>query len=229
MSESLTFSFLADGEELQLPVPPLPFGWGAAQNVRELTVNGTGTVTLPGDPASVSGTLEILLPAHDYPFNQPGAVLDPYYYVERFKGWIAGKKIVRYVVPGVLNERVVLQELTYQERDGTGDVYATLYLRSSPPLEAVTTQNNTGMQSGTGSGSGNGGANTGRAEPETSSQAQTYTVVAGDCLSVICRRFYGSGTDRYYNALAAYNGIRNPHLIRPGQVITLPPKEQLGL
>lgn len=24
----LTFSFLADGEELQLPVPPLPFGWG---------------------------------------------------------------------------------------------------------------------------------------------------------------------------------------------------------
>ena len=41
---SLTFSFLADGEELRLPVPPLPFGWSAGQNVRELTVNGTGTV-----------------------------------------------------------------------------------------------------------------------------------------------------------------------------------------
>ena len=41
---SLSFSFLADGEELRLPVPPLPFGWGAGQNVRELTVNGAGTV-----------------------------------------------------------------------------------------------------------------------------------------------------------------------------------------
>ena len=222
MSESLTFSFLADGEELQLPVPPLPFGWGAAQNVRELTVNGTGTVTLPGDPASVSGTLEILLPAHDYQFNQPGAVLDPYYYVERFKGWIASRKIVRYVVPGVLNERVVIQELTHQERDGTGDVYATLYLRSSPTLEAVTSQT-------TPAGTGGAGSNTGRSDPETTTAMQTYTVAAGDCLSVICRRFYGNGTAKYYNALAAYNGIQNPHLIRPGQVITLPPKAQLRL
>ena len=36
---------LADGEELRLPVPPLPFGWGAGQNVRELTVNGALAAT----------------------------------------------------------------------------------------------------------------------------------------------------------------------------------------
>ena len=54
-------------------------------------------------------------------------------------------------------------------------------------------------------------------------------MVAGDCLSVICRRFYGNGTAKYYNALAAYNGIKNPHLIFPGQVLTLPPASQLGV
>ena len=172
--------------------------------------------------ASTSATLELLLPAREYSFVSPGAVLDPYYYVERFKAWISGKKIVRYVVPGVLNERVVIQELTYQERDGTGDVYATLYLRSSPTLEAVTSQT-------TPAGTGGAGSNSGRSEPETAAGIQSYTVVAGDCLSVICRRYYGNGTAKYYNALAAYNGIQNPHLIRPGQVITLPPKEQLGL
>lgn len=220
---SFVVSFLCDGEELQLPVPPMPFGWGAEQNVRELTVNGTGTVTLPGDSAAVSSTLSILLPAHDYPFVAPGAVLDPYCYVGRLVDYVTGKKVVRYVVPGVVNERVVIQGITYEERDGTGDVYATLYLRGSPSLEAVTTQ--AGSSS---SGSGDTG-NAGRDGPESAGSMQTYTVVAGDCLSVICRRYYGNGTAPYYNALAAYNGIKNPHLIYPGQVITLPPKSQLGL
>lgn len=214
---SLNFSFLADGEELMLPVPPLPFGWGVAQNVREVTVNGTGTVYLPGDPAAFSGPLEALLPAREYPFNAPGAVLDPYYYIQKLSKWVTGKKIVRYVVPGVVNERVVIEEISYEERDGTGDVYAKIYLKASPPLEAVTTESSAGTDSGS------------RSEPETDQGQQTYTVVTGDCLSVICRRFYGNGTAKYYNALAAYNGIKNPHLIHPGTVLTIPPKAQLGV
>lgn len=214
---SLTFSFLADGEELRLPVPPLPFGWSAGQNVRELTVNGTGTVYLPGDPSAYSGVLECLFPAGVRPYSAPGAVSDPYYYVNKLMTWVRGKKIVRYVVPGVVNTQVVLEEIAWEERDGTGDVYAKLYLKEAQPLEAVTSQ--TGGTGGTG----------GRSEAEQTGQAQTYTVAAGDCLSVICRRFYGNGTAKYYNALAAYNGIKNPHLIFPGQVLTLPPAGQLGV
>lgn len=211
---SLTFSFLADGEELRLPVPPLPFGWSAGQNVRELTVNGTGTVYLPGDPSAHSGPLECLFPAGKRPYSAPGAAEDPYYYVNKFAAWARGKKIVRYVVPGVINARVLVEEISYEERDGTGDVYAKLYLKESPALEAVTAQS---------------GGGSGRGEAEQTGQARTYTVVSGDCLSVICRRFYGNGTARYYNALAAYNGIKNPNLIFPGQVLTLPPAAQLGV
>ena len=211
---ALTFSFLADGEELRFPVPPLPFGWSAGQNVRELTVNGTGTVYLPGDPAPFNGGLECLFPAGERTYSVPGADPDPYYYVNKLAAWIKAKKVVRYVVPGVINARVVLEELSYEERDGTGDVYAKLYLKESFSLEAVTTE----------AGTGNG-----RAEMEGTTRVQTYTVVSGDCLSVICRRFYGNGTAKYYNALAAYNGIKNPHLIYPGQVLTLPPAAQLGV
>ena len=211
---NLTFSFLADGEELQLPVSPVPFGWGTGSSPRELTVNGTGTLYLPGDPAARRGSLSFLLPAHNYPFCSPGAVLDPYHYIEIFDRWIRAKKLVRYVVPGVINARVVLEELTYEERDGSGDVYATLYLAESPALEAVTTET---------------GSSSGRSPSEQTEKAQTYTVVKGDCLSVICRRFYGSGTANYYNALATYNGIQNPHLIFPGQVLTIPPVGQLGI
>lgn len=217
---SLSFSFLADGEELRLPVPPLPFGWGAGQNVRELTVNGAGTVYLPGDPAAHAGSLEALLPAREYPFAAAGSQTNPYYYITKLTGWMAAKKIVRYVVPGVVNERVVIEEVTWEERDGTGDVYAKIYLKASPALEAVTTEAGS---------TGSAAASTGRSDPETAQPTQTYTVVSGDCLSVICRRFYGNGTAAYYNALAAYNGIKNPHLIYPGQVLTIPPKAQLGV
>lgn len=216
---SLSFSFLIDGEELKLPVPPLPFGWGAGQTAREITVNGTGRIYLPGDPAAHSSPLECLLPARNYPFVAAGATLDPYYYIDKLKACVTGRKIVRYVVPGVINERVIIEEVIYEERDGTGDVYATIYLKASPELKAVTTQ----------SGSNTGQGNSGRGDPEAATAAQTYTVVPGDCLSVLCRRFYGNGTALYYNALAAYNGIKNPHLIFPGQVLTIPTKAQLGV
>lgn len=53
--------------------------------------------------------------------------------------------------------------------------------------------------------------------------AQTYTVVKGDCLWTIAKRFYGNGS-RYtviYDANRSVIG-GNPNLIHPGQVLTIP-------
>lgn len=53
--------------------------------------------------------------------------------------------------------------------------------------------------------------------------AQTYTVVKGDCLWNIAKRFYGNGS-KYsviYNANRSVIG-GNPNLIYPGQVLTIP-------
>ena len=51
-------------------------------------------------------------------------------------------------------------------------------------------------------------------QPAPAPAAKTYTVQSGDSLSAIAAKF---GTD--YQALAALNGIANPNLIYPGQVI----------
>lgn len=53
---------------------------------------------------------------------------------------------------------------------------------------------------------------------------QTYTVVSGDCLWNIAKRFYGNGSQ--YTVI--YDANRdiiggNPNLIYPGQVLTIPP------
>ncbi|MBL8188498.1 MAG: LysM peptidoglycan-binding domain-containing protein [Acidobacteria bacterium] len=48
----------------------------------------------------------------------------------------------------------------------------------------------------------------------------TYTVVSGDTLSKIAKRFYGDAN--HYHAIAQASGISNPDHIEVGQVITLP-------
>ena len=54
-------------------------------------------------------------------------------------------------------------------------------------------------------------------------EAQTYTVVKGDCLWNLAKKFYGNGS-KYsviYNANRSVIG-GNPNLIYPGQVLTIP-------
>ncbi len=60
-------------------------------------------------------------------------------------------------------------------------------------------------------------------ESDTLTTTQTYTVVKGDCLWNIAKKFYGSGS-KYtviYNANKVVIG-GNPNLIYPGQVLTIP-------
>ena len=53
--------------------------------------------------------------------------------------------------------------------------------------------------------------------------SQTYTVVRGDCLWNIAKRFYGNGA-KYTVIYDANRGVigGNPNLIYPGQVLTIP-------
>ena len=57
---------------------------------------------------------------------------------------------------------------------------------------------------------------------QTAANGTTYTVVKGDCLWNIAKRFYGNGA-KYTLIYNANKGIiKNPSLIYPGQVLTIP-------
>jgi nucleoid-associated protein YgaU len=54
-------------------------------------------------------------------------------------------------------------------------------------------------------------------------QQRTITVQAGDSLSKIARREYGDANKWHAIFEANRDKIKNPDLIHPGQVLTLPP------
>ena len=49
-----------------------------------------------------------------------------------------------------------------------------------------------------------------------------YAVVKGDCLWNITKRYYGKTSMSVCCKIAEINGIENPNLIYPGQIIKLP-------
>lgn len=67
-----------------------------------------------------------------------------------------------------------------------------------------------------------GGSSTTDPSPSVMPAARTYTVVEGDSLSKIAKRFYGKAGEwrRIYDANK--DTIKNPDLIYPGQTFTIP-------
>lgn len=55
--------------------------------------------------------------------------------------------------------------------------------------------------------------------------AQTYTVAKGDTLSKIAKQFYGNANQWRAIYEANKGTIKNPDLIQPGWVLTIPPKK----
>lgn len=197
------------GQALTLPVTPSSYPMAAGRGVERLDMAQTGQVALPGLKSLFAGTLEFMLPARDYPFLTAGAVAQPSHYIGLLTAWSRDAQVCRYIVTGTeVNIPVLLGPLDYGEQDGSNDVYCKLPLYEYRFLDEVKVEKVT--------------QNAGRAVETPPQTADSYTVVRGDSLWAICKRFYGDGSLAY--KLATANGIKNPNLIYPGQVLTLPDK-----
>lgn len=219
MLRLITFLEEAAGVELVLPVTPAGYQWAHEAAIETVTVDQLGDLNFFGGKRMGSTTLhDCLLPAHAYPFLSPGAGTNPWLYLEQLERWVDKGTVVRWMVSGTpVNAAVLLEGVTYREQDGTNDLYADITLRQytrpeTPVLPAEPSASGAGTAASRDSATG-------------TATAKTCTVASGDTLWGICRRYYGDGSLAW--RLAAANGIANANLIRPGQVLTIPPLAQL--
>ena len=214
--------YMQGADALIMPVTPGSYNWMTGKRMETINISQLGDVFRPGGRARFNGELEFLLPAQEYPFLEAGTRADPQYYIDELNEMAASNEPVRLIVTGTdVNVLVYIEEVDVSERDGTRDRYATVTMREYVDLIAVET-----VLAG-GRGTGNGARPSAGQGELQGGTGGSYTIVRGDTLSAICRRYYGGSSAKYYNALAEYNGIKNPHLIYPGTTITIPPQSTL--
>lgn len=197
--------------ELVLPITPPSFEISHGINIETINIHTVGDVILPGYGTLSTIKINCVLPAHKHSYNQSGAKTNPYKYIEKFKNWCDNHTILRFVVSETtVNVQVIIEDVTYGENDGTGDVYANLILREYRKLEVIQTKKT--------------GNNT-RSSDKSTTGVTTHLIKKGDTLSAICRKYYGDAT--LCQKLATYNGIKNKNLIYAGKTLKIPDKSQL--
>lgn len=186
--------------ELRFPLPPESLTLEQAADHRRVTLSGLGEVTQLRAPGQLQFSFESCFPAGCSP--SPGrcaALLRE----------MMDKKSVRFVAAGIaspVSMAVTVEKLCLWEEAGDcGSIYCALTLREyrSPKI--------TPAQSG--------GISSPAVRADTREPVLRHTVVSGDTLWAIARKYLGRGS--LYTELAEKNSIKNPNLIYPGQVLLI--------
>lgn len=209
-----------DDTEMRFPVTPPAVSMSFGREVQTYSLIGIGQHTEYGDQTAESYTLtDLLLPGKDtdLPMAQPSTIgaSDPESYIKLLRSWQQQEKEGRLIAAGSalgLNVPVILKHIAVKQRGYDGSCYLTLTLIDHEKLKEQKATSDTKTKQ--------------KRESKTQGKGvQSYTVVKGDSLWSICKKYYQNGTLAY--RLAAYNGIQNADYIRVGQKIKIPEKDQL--
>lgn len=218
------YLFFLDG--VQFPVAPSSLSLKINNKNQTFELVNGGELNLIKKPGLTDISGEILLPNKEYPFsNYPNGFQNASYYLgvlERIKLKSEASRMV--LLRRESNDRTLYDtnilvtledyEITEDPENGLDIVvsfnlkqyidYSTKVLNIRP----TTANNNTRAVAVT------------KERPTTGNVTpKTYTVVAGDTLFGICKRFLNNGN--LFREVARKNNIPNPNLIYPGQVIKL--------
>lgn len=200
-----------DSDKLRLPVLPPKFEVEVENNNTTVNINEIGDVNLIGKTGLKSMGIETFFPNQNYSFVEYNNFLKPYKAVEKLEKWRKSGKPVRLIITTTgINLLMLIEDLTYGERDGTGDVYYTLNLREYKILKTKKVAKVMIPEPK-------------RPAPPKPKATRTYVVKRGDCLWNIAKKYYGKGSDwrKIYNKNKKVIGS-NPNLIYPGQKYVIP-------
>lgn len=223
----MAYSFFLDG--VQFPVAPSSMETQINNNNKTITLINESEVNILKKPGLTDISFELLLPNSKYPFAvYPDGFHPATYYLEKLESLKLSNKPFQFIVSRMkpngdllfdTNMKVSLEDYPIKEDAENGfDIvvslnlkqfreYGTKVLEVKKPKTAVSSAKPVVKAT----------------KPRASRKVppKSHKVDRGDTLWAICKKYYGKVTKAMTDELAAKNGIKNPNLIYPGQVIKL--------
>lgn len=126
-------------ESVQLPILPSSIEVQMSQNNTSVMIQNFGEINLKGKRSLYSISFSSFFPHERYEFCKCEP-LEPYNYVEIFQKWCEDNETLLLCVSGTLiSYFCTIEELSFSEEDGTGDVFYTLSLKEyrNPYIKTV--------------------------------------------------------------------------------------------
>ena len=121
-------SFNNRQEVLRLPVLPPSFEISKGTSITTVDVNELGEIALIGRGKLATIEISTFFPNREYPFCQYTGFPKPYECVTMIERWKDSKRPIRLIISDTnINMACCIESFSYGERDGSGDVYFTLY------------------------------------------------------------------------------------------------------
>lgn len=218
------YSFFIDG--MELPIAPQKLTVKIKGNNKTLTLINEGDINFLRAPGLTEITFDAVLPMLGQ-YSFANGYRRPDSYLSKLESLMTDKEPFRFLVSRVApsgrllydtNMKVSLENYTVTEDATKGpDVTVSITLKQyisystktvtvvkpKPEKKPVVQQKK-------------------KRETSSAPKVKTYTVKSGDCLWNIAKKYYGNGAQytKIYNANKGK--IKNPNLIYPGQVLTIP-------
>ncbi len=211
------------GKQILLPVTPAEIRTKTGNQNQTVYILNLGEMNLAKKPGLQEIRFTVLLPGRMYSFVQTeDGFREPEYFLNCFREYKAAAKPVQLILFRRLadgtqlfcgNTEVLLEEYTVTEKGGEqGDFWVEMVWKEWKAAKSIRYSVKT-------ESSGQSVLMEQGQEREAKTPASTYTVQKGDCLWNIAKKQLGDGAK--YKEIANKNGIKNPDLIYPGQVLQL--------
>ncbi|MDI2588040.1 LysM domain-containing protein [Psychrobacillus sp. NEAU-3TGS] len=223
----MAYSFFIDG--VQLPVAPSDMETKINNQNTTITLMNEGEVNLLKKAGLTDITFELMLPNSKYPFGvYPDGFQPASYFLDKLEKLKTEQKPFQFIVSRLkpsgdllfdTNLTVSLEDYVIKERAEEGfDIIVPISLKQYRKFgtKVIEIKKTTNVN---GNAKAKPVASVKKPRASTKEIPKSHKVVKGDTLWAICKKTFGKVTKAMTDELAAKNGIKNPNLIYPGQVI----------
>lgn len=207
----------SEKQKIQLPVNPekVAISHNSANSTINIVELGE-IIVFQGRPA-VQISFSSFFPTKKFPGVKVEKLTKPQTLVKRIIGWKTKKKPVHLIITKLgVDMYCSIEAFTYEEQGGDlGTLHYSITLKEYREIKARKVTVNTNSKTATVSKSAQ--------RVDNSSNPTTYTVVYGDCLWNLAKRFYGDGMKytKIYEANKQLIGP-NPNVLYVGWQLTIP-------